>query len=294
MSDGRASGGFGIFTVDVEDWYHGLIRDPDRWAACEDRILGPTEHLLGLLRSTGNHGTFFVLGSIAKRHPELVRRIVEDGHEVGCHGYQHISLKRLDPAQFREDLERALAALREAGAQEVVSYRAPFFSLERKAGWALDILADCGIRIDSSVFPMRIGYYGSARARNHPHLAGRIWEYPVTLPSFGGLRLPLAGGFYCRFFPLSWTLAGIRYQLSRGAEPVFYIHPWELDPEHPRITVGRFLTYRHYLRLDRTEQVLRELLQRWRWRSLRECHAAREEGARREGWPGRGAAHAGR
>lgn len=265
----------GLFTVDVEDWYHPLIKDPARWPPLEDRIVAPTVRLLEALERRGSHGTFFVLGVVAERHPDLVRRILDGGHEVGCHGHFHYSLQWLDPAGFREEIGRSMSALRAAGAHDVVSYRAPYFSLNESTEWALPILAEHGLVIDSSVFPMRTGYYGHRHADNRPHVRGPIYEFPVTLPTFAGMRVPLTGGFYSRFFPMSWTLASIARVLGQGAEPMFYIHPWELDPEHPRIRVGRFLTYRHYLRLARTAELLDALLSLCRWRSLRESKAER-------------------
>jgi polysaccharide deacetylase family protein (PEP-CTERM system associated) len=270
------NGRYGLFTVDVEDWYHPLIKDPGRWDGFEDRIVAPTIRLLEILEAHGSHGTFFVLGVVAERHPVLVRRILEGGHEVGCHGHFHYSLQWLDPDGFRAEIARSMAALRAAGAHDVVSYRAPYFSLDAATEWALPILAEHGLTIDSSVFPLRTGYYGQGAARNHPHARGEVFEFPVTLPTYAGLRVPLTGGFYSRFFPVAWTVASIQRVLDQGGEPMFYIHPWELDPDHPRIRVGRFLTYRHYLRLERTAALLDELVRRWRWRSLRASHAARE------------------
>jgi polysaccharide deacetylase family protein (PEP-CTERM system associated) len=259
-----------MFTVDVEDWFHPLIKDPSRWDQYEDRIERPCERLLALLESSGNRGTFFVLGWVAERHPDLVRRILAGGHEVGCHGHHHLSLAWIDPDRFRDDLARSLDALRAAGATDVVSFRAPYFSINRRTEWALPILAAHGLRIDSSIFPLKLGYYGQHAAPNTPHRRGPLTEYPITLPEFGGVRLPITGGFYSRFFPAAWSLAGIRRVFEAGSEPMFYVHPWELDPTHPRIRVGRFLTYRHYVRLERTEQIIAAILERWQWRSIRE------------------------
>jgi polysaccharide deacetylase family protein (PEP-CTERM system associated) len=266
---------YGLFTVDVEDWYHPLVKDPRRWASLEDRIWPTTLALLEALEPAGHRGTFFVLGCVAERHPDLVRRILAGGHEVGCHGHDHLSLQWIDQERFRADLVQALDALRAAGAGEVVSFRAPYFSLNPSTAWALPILAEHGIRIDSSVFPLRTGYYGHAGAANHPGPMGPLFEFPITLPSFGGVRIPLTGGFYSRFFPTGWTVAGLENVRRAGAEPMFYIHPWELDPGQPRINVGRFLTFRHYVRLDSTRVTLDALLRRGRWRTLRESFAER-------------------
>lgn len=261
----------GFFTVDVEDWYHPLLKDPATWCGREDRVVPATKRLLDLLAATGNCATFFVLGDIAERHPELVAAILDGGHEVGCHGHHHLSLKSLEPERFSGDLHQSLAALHAAGARDVVSFRAPYFSLDAATRWALPILAEAGIRIDSSLFPLRTGYYGEPGACGRPHRLGPLLEIPISLPAVGGVRLPLTGGFYARFFPRALTLWGIRRLFAGGASPVYYVHPWELDPEQPRLRVGRFLTFRHYLRLDRTEGTLRAILERHRWRPLRDA-----------------------
>jgi len=266
-----------MFTVDVEDWFHPLVKDPSGWEQFEDRIERSTDLLLSLLAESDNRGTFFVLGWVAERHPGLVRRILDGGHEVGCHGHHHLSLGRIDPGQFRDDLRRSLAALRSAGARDVVSFRAPYFSVNRSTEWALPILAEHGLRIDSSIFPLKLGYYGQHAAPNTPHRLGSVMEYPITLPEVAGVRMPMTGGFYSRFFPADWTLFGVRRVLDAGGVPMFYVHPWELDPEHPRLRVGRFLTFRHYLRLERTQEIVRALLRRFRWRSIREYDEARAQ-----------------
>jgi polysaccharide deacetylase family protein (PEP-CTERM system associated) len=267
MSPGETSRA-GFFTIDVEDWYHPLVRDPSLWSSQESRIVGPMRRLLQLLAETQNKATFFVLGDVAVRHPELVDAIQQGGHEVGCHGHNHLTLKGLKPEAFKEDLRKSLAALRTAGAKKVVSFRAPFFSLDESNMWALQILADEGIRIDSSIFPLRTGYYGINGARAVPHQLGPILEVPISLPTLGGVRLPLNGGFYARFFPRWLTNWGLRRQFSSNPAPMYYIHPWELDPAQPRLPVGRFLAFRHYLRLENTDGLIQDILKRYRWRPL--------------------------
>jgi polysaccharide deacetylase family protein (PEP-CTERM system associated) len=267
---------WGMFTVDVEDWYHPLEKRPDHWHGLEDRVESSTDRLLRLLAEGGNTATFFVLGHVAERHPGLVAKIAASGHEVGTHGHFHRSLEWLDPREFRDDLQRSLRALSRAGAREVISYRAPYFSLNDKTAWALPILAEAGIRIDSSTFPLWTGSYGSGAIPNRPHRRGPIWEVPVILPTVAGLRLPLSGGFYCRLFPASLTTAGIGRVLAAGSHPVFYIHPWELDPGHPWLWGDRFRTLRHYLRLGKTEGLVRRVLTVCRWRHLSHSLLRRE------------------
>jgi polysaccharide deacetylase family protein (PEP-CTERM system associated) len=267
--------GVGILTIDVEDWYHSLIKDPARWDGLEDRIVEPTVRLLDLLARAGASATFYVLGDVAARHPDLVRRIRDAGHEVGCHGHQHLSLEWLDADAFARDLERSLEALSSAGAEDVDAFRAPYFSLNERTAWALPVLERHGIRTDSSIFPLRFGYYGEGTAPNVPHARGGIEEFPITLPEYLGVRLPITGGFYMRFFPASWTAAAVRRVARSGRHPMMYVHPWEIDPGHPRVEAGRFITLRHYLRLDRTEATLARLLKECTWKSVREVQALR-------------------
>jgi polysaccharide deacetylase family protein (PEP-CTERM system associated) len=258
----------GFFTIDVEDWYHSLLQDPSTWRSREDRVVQPTLRLLELLAATGNYATFFVLGDVATRHPELVNAILQGGHEVGCHGHNHLTLDRLEAGTFAADLRRSLAALRAAGAREVVSFRAPFFSLNPGTTWALRVLAEHGIRIDSSVFPGRGSYCRLRPARAVPHRLGPIMEVPISLPRVCGIPLPLNGGFYARCFPRPVTRWAMRHLFAGATPPVYYVHPWELDPSQPRLPVAWPLAFRHYLRLERTEDVVKELLKHYRWRPL--------------------------
>jgi polysaccharide deacetylase family protein (PEP-CTERM system associated) len=267
MANGSGSR-WGMFTVDVEDWYHPLEKSPDRWVQFEDRVESSTDRLLRLLAETNSKATFFVLGHVAERHPELVAKIAACGHEIGTHGHFHQSLEWLDPLQFRDDLRTSLRALHGAGAKEVISYRAPYFSLSEKTAWALPILAEEGIRIDSSMFPLWTGTYGSGAVPNNPHRRGSILEVPVILPTFGRFRIPLSGGFYCRLFPSSLTTAGMGRVLATGSHPLFYIHPWELDPGQPWFWGDRFRTLRHYFRLGKTERLIRQVLKLLEWRPL--------------------------
>lgn len=259
----------GFFTIDVEDWYQSLEENPNRWSAFEDRITAPTLRLLDLLRRSGASATFFVLGFIAERHPELVAGILREGHEVGTHGHFHRPVHTLTPEAFRADLRRSLRALHEAGAKDVVSFRAPYFSLPRAGAWARHILADEGIVIDSSVFPLGNASYGVSRGPNAPGRWGPIWEFPLTLPVVLGRRLPISGGFYSRFFPLRWTIGGTRAVLNSGLHPMFYVHPWELDPHQPRYQGPRFRTARHYHRLHRTDEIVSKTLRVCEWKPLR-------------------------
>jgi len=267
----RAPSPPGILTVDVEDWHHSLIKDPEQWDRYEDRIVAPTERLLALFAAAGARATFFVLGHVADRHPDLVKRIRDGGHEVACHGYHHLSLEWLDAARFESDLVRALDAIARAVEERVTAFRAPYFSLNARTAWAEPVLTRHGITADSSLFPLRLGYYGERNAPNLRHRRAQLEEFPITLPELFGQRLPFTGGFYMRFFPAAWTLWAVRRVRQSGAPPMLYLHPWEIDPDHPRIAVGRFLTLRPYYGLARTERTLDRLLREHPWTTMRDA-----------------------
>ena len=267
----------GIFTVDVEDWY-----DPLDGAALETqpecRAHIGTERLLDLLDRHSTRATFFVLGTVADRQPWLVEMIAARGHEIGSHGHHHERLHGLGARAFRDDLLRSIDTLQRAGAPTVRSYRAPYFSLDAETQWAVPALAEAGIRVDSSVFPMRTGRYG-VRASSVPRIVealrgSGIVELPISLPHVGPFSVPLAGGFYCRLFPPTWTLAALQHVAARGT-PVFYIHPWELDPSQPRVALRHFAAFRHYLRLRATANVVDRVLGSMPWMSAGEFAARR-------------------
>jgi polysaccharide deacetylase family protein (PEP-CTERM system associated) len=240
--------------------------------------------LLDLLARYRVRATFFVLGRIAEAHPELVQRILAAGHEIGSHGHEHELVYRQSPDEFARDLDRSLAALDRAGASIVTSYRAPYFSITSRSLWALDRLAAAGITLDSSIMPARNPRYGIPDAPLGPHrietAGGALLELPVScaelarLPARPPVRVPFAGGFYLRFFPLSLTRAAIRHTLRQGRPVILYIHPWELDPEQPRLRLPARLAATRYHRLASTERKLTALLSELPWTTLSEVAAA--------------------
>lgn len=265
-------------TVDLEEWFHGLDLAPRRWAGLEERAVAATDHLLDLLAAHEARATFFVLGRIAEAHPGLVERILADGHEVGSHGHDHQFVYRQRPDSFARDLEASLIALRRAGAPEVVSYRAPYFSITHRSLWALDVLAQTGITRDSSIMPARNPRYGIPSAPLAPHLiqtpSGRsVMELPVSCLALGPARLPFGGGFYLRFLPLALTRAAIRHTMRQGRPVVFYVHPWELDPAQPRLRLPARVAATRYYCLGSTARKLTALLQELRWTTLDEVAA---------------------
>jgi polysaccharide deacetylase family protein (PEP-CTERM system associated) len=260
-------------TVDVEDWFDGLDLPPNRRDGHDSRVVAPTERLLAMLDAHGARATFFVLGRVAAAHPELVERIVAAGHDIGSHGHEHQFVYRLAPDSFARDLDASLLALDRAGAPPILDYRAPFFSVTRRSLWALDALAAAGIARDSSIMPATNPRYGMPSAPLGPHLIqtateSPILELPVSCLGLGRARVPFAGGFYLRAFPLRLVRAAIRWTLARGRPVVLYLHPWELDPEQPRLPLPARIAATRYHRLGCTARKLDTLLGSFRWGTL--------------------------
>ncbi len=264
-------------TVDVEDYYHvsAFERRISRtdWDDRESRVVANTRRLLALFAEFGVTATFFVLGWVAERFPDLIREIDAAGHEIGSHSYWHRLIYTLTPDEFRADLRRSKSILEGIVGRAITLYRAPSFSITEKSQWALEILAEEGFRIDSSVFPVRHDRYGMRSARREPHAfelsAGRLIEFPPGTLAVAGCRLPVGGGGYFRLFPLALTSLAIS-RVNRGGWPfMFYIHPWEFDPQQPRIDgVGWKSRFRHYVGLSRAEAKLRRLLAKFRFGTL--------------------------
>lgn len=263
-----------VMTVDVEDYFHvsafaGCV-PRSQWDSLESRVCRNTQRLLDLFEKVGTRGTFFVLGWVAERFPELVKRIQGDGHELASHSYDHGLLYDTTPEGFSRDLRRARAAIEDASGVRVDGYRAPSYSITRRSLWALDVLVEEGYRYDSSIYPIRHDRYGIPDWPRHIHQVrrpgGSIWELPGSTVSRLGTNLPIGGGGYFRLLPYFWTSRGIRsLNQSEGRPAIFYLHPWEIDPEQPRIRAGVVSRLRHYYNLDQTESRLRRLLGEFRF-----------------------------
>ena len=268
-------------SVDVEDWFcvHNLSRliPYADWDKCESRVERSTGRLLELFGKHGVEATFFVLGWVADRFPDLVREIERRGHEVATHGYSHQLLTFMQPEDFRADLQRSLAALAKTTSQEVRGFRAPSFSLTNRTLWAVEILRESGIHYDSSVFP--VGFhpdYGIGDADLRPHrLAEGLTELPMGVAEVLGRRVPCSGGGYFRLYPYAVTRALMRRCNQQGRPVMFYLHPWEADPEQPRVAgLSWSKRFRHYNNLDRTEERLERLLNDFAFTSARQLIAA--------------------
>jgi polysaccharide deacetylase family protein (PEP-CTERM system associated) len=256
------------FTVDVEDYFHVAALSSavsrESWSLRESRVERNTERLMGVLAEQDVRATFFVLGWVAERLPSLVRRIADAGHEIACHGYSHRLVYTQTASEFREETVRAKRSLEDTIGQEVAGYRAASFSVTRASLWALDTLIDLGFSYDSSIFPIHHDLYGLPGATPEPHRvsapSGRtLAEFPMSAANLLGFKLPVSGGGYFRILPYWLTRTGLR-QINRRRPFAFYLHPWELDPEQPRISVGAFSRFRHYTNLASCEARLRRLL----------------------------------
>ena len=262
-------------TVDLEDWYQGLEIPRERWGGYESRVVSAVRRLLALFAERDVRATFFALGDVAERQPDLVKEISDTGHEIGTHGESHEFVYRLNPELFRAEMNRMVGMLHELTGKTVLGHRAPFFSITKHSLWALDVLADVGFRYDSSIFPVRNYRYGIVDAPRWPYrveaAGGRsLLEFPISTWRVMGTNVPIAGGAYFRIYPYVFTRFALR-SINRGGHPaVFYLHPWEVDPDHPRIPVPRRIAATHYFNLSATEGRLRRLLRDFRFAPMSE------------------------
>ena len=273
-----------IITIDVEEWFHGHNYlehvPPELWDAQESRVVANTERCLEMLVRHGVRATFFVLGWVAERRPELVRTIAAAGHEIGCHSYQHPVLYRLTDAAFLVDLDRALAALNSTGIDRVAGYRAPSFSLTRPVHYFLDLLRDRGFQYDCSLFPVHHPRYGQPVSPRLPFQLPRDGHapfvvVPMTTAHLVGVNLPFSGGGYLRLAPL-----GLYRQLGRlvrrqGVPLIVYLHPWELDSFRPATGMGLLGRLRSQGGQDSMPRKLGEILRHGRFQTLGEYVAGR-------------------
>jgi len=259
-------------SIDVEDWFQVSAFAPhiDRadWDRLPCRVERNVDRLLELLAGSEARATFFTLGWIAERYPQLVRRIHAAGHEVASHGYGHLRASEQTREQFRNDIRSARALLEDQAGAPVRGYRAPSFSIGRDNLWAFDELAEAGYRYSSSVYPVAHDHYGMPEAPRFPwQVREGLTEIPVTTARMAGRNWPAGGGGYFRLAPYAvsrWAIARVNREDRRPA--IFYMHPWEIDPGQPRMNgVGFKTRFRHYLNLERTERRLGRLLDDFRW-----------------------------
>ncbi len=277
-------------SVDLEEYFHPSelpsSTRPELWDAMPPRVPQQAGRILDLLERHRTKATFFVLGWVAERHPTLIRRIAEAGHEIGCHSYAHHLVYRLSPQAFRADTLRAVHAIADACGVWSRIYRAPSYSITTESFWALEILADCGFTHDSSIYPIahdRCGIPGFGRhAQTVGTKAGPIYEIPIATVRVTRDRVaPVGGGGYLRLLPYRYVAAGIRrINIEEGQPACIYFHPWELDPEQPCLASGLLSRLRTYAGMNRMEAKVDRLLREFRFASLLSVHAPAAAGAK--------------
>jgi polysaccharide deacetylase family protein (PEP-CTERM system associated) len=276
----EASTPLNAMTVDVEDYFHvaALAQSVDRarWGEMEYRAESSTRRLLDLFAASDIHATFFVLGWVARRSPDLIREIHQRGHEVASHGMSHKLIYNQTPEEFSAETYESKALLEDLIGAPVLGYRASTYSITKRSLWALDILSEAGFVYDSSIFPIRHDMYGIPDAPQIPSRiatpkGASIVEFPMSTAPMFGVKLPVSGGGYFRLLPYWLTRAGLRKlnrQLNRPF--IFYLHPWEIDPEQPRVRTNWKSRLRHYTNLDACEGRLKRLIEEFRFGRVRD------------------------
>lgn len=259
-----------ILTIDVEDYFHvsafANAIDRNAWGGLSCRVEQNTQRLLDLFDTKQVKATFFVLGWVAERYPGLVKEIIARGHEVASHGFSHRLVYEQSPEVFRDETYRSKILLEDLAQKPVRGYRAASYSITKKSLWALDVLCELGFEYDSSIYPIYHDRYGIPDAIREPHIltapnGGKIIELPLSYIALAGARVPISGGGYFRLFPYWFTQRCIRaVNQNSGLPVIFYLHPWEIDTEQPRVSASLLSRFRHYNNLGKCFDRLNSLL----------------------------------
>jgi polysaccharide deacetylase family protein (PEP-CTERM system associated) len=269
------SGMTNALSFDVEDYYQvsnfeSFIRFED-WDRHATRVERNTRLILDLLAERRQKATFFILGWVAEKFPSLVREIAAAGHELATHGYRHRLVYTQTPDEFRADLRRSIGIIEQTGGRKLLGYRAASFSITAQSLWALEIMQEEGLRYDSSIFPIHHPRYGIPSAPRKPYeVRPSFWEFPMATVRVGSSHLPVAGGGYFRLYPYAVTRWGLRRINAEKIPAVVYLHPWEFDPEQPRLQASLQARFRHYNNLGKTAARLRRLCRDFRFAPIRE------------------------
>lgn len=277
-------------SVDIEDWFQvGAFEnciDRDDWPRLESRVAANSEAVLDLYAEMGVKATFFTLGWVAEKCPLLMRRIVDEGHELASHGYDHARVFNMDRATFAADLDRTKKLLEDASGVEVIGYRAPSFSIDKRTPWAHEVLAEKGYRYSSSVAPIAHDHYGwpeSPRFAWNPVAGSPLVEFPVTTAHFVGRRMAAGGGGFFRLLPYWLSRAAIAQVNGEGQSAIFYFHPWEIDPAQPRVADAPLKSkFRHYTNLSKMADKLRHVMRDFEWCRMDEMLAAHKAAAEKK------------
>lgn len=267
-------------SIDVEDYFHTQAMSQavarDHWSDTPSRVVANTQRLLELFSSRDIHATFFFLGWVADKFPSLVAETAAAGHEIACHSYWHRAVFSLTEDEFREDTKRAKDTIETAANCPVIGYRAPSFSITPAVPWAHEVLAELGFLYDSSTHPIQHDFYANGSAPRTPHrIAGTdLLELPITTVPIGTKNFPCGGGAYFRIFPYQYSAWALRRVNRRDRMPaMFYLHPWEIDPDQPRLAAGWKSRLRQYTQLEATWGKLERLVRDFEFASIREVFA---------------------
>jgi polysaccharide deacetylase family protein (PEP-CTERM system associated) len=261
-------------SIDLEEWFHPEILrgrfQTAEWPALPARAPHVVARLLEILDEADVAATYFVLGWVAERHPEIVPRLAAAGHEVASHGYAHAMITQQTPEEFDQDLKRSLEILRGQSGQAVVGYRAPSFSVMRETLWAFDVMIEHGIEYDSSIYPVHHDRYGIPEAPRQPYRVARrgaveLWELPPPTLRIGNKNIPVAGGGYLRLLPYAVTAFALRRLNAQGIPGIVYTHPWEFDVQQPRVALPLLQKLRHYQNVGDNDAKLVRLLREFEW-----------------------------
>jgi len=267
-----------LLTIDVEAWFSDLKFE--RWKNYKDRIVQNTTRILNILKERRANATFFILGYFAEKYPELIEKIIDENHEIGTHGHTHLAITELRQDEFQEDLVKSIKTLEKISKEKVWGHRAPFFTIVEDTSWAIEIMKKIGLKYDSSIFPFKIYKYGVPDIPLFPyHISSKnikkddiyeeFLEFPPSVYKIPIINknIPIAGGFYLRFFPYSFISYGIKKINKKGSPAVCYTHPWEFDLNHPRINS---IVWYNYYRLNATEKKFKKLLRDFKFTSIRD------------------------
>lgn len=266
-------------SVDVEDWFQvtnfeQVIERKD-WDRCESRVVPNVHRILDILSAADARATFFVLGWIAERHPQMVLSIRDGGHEVSTHGYAHSQIHRQTQEEFRQDVAKAISVLEKILGERIIGYRAPSYSIVPETMWAWEQLSNLGIRYDSSIFPIKHDRYGVSGLPRFPFTIDlkdgkELVEFPLSTVRILGRNIPIAGGGYLRLYPYWFVKWAVKRINGQGHPAIFYLHPWEIDPHQPRQEVNFFKSLRHYTNIAATEAKIKALVRDFRFAPVRE------------------------
>jgi len=265
-------------TIDVEDYFHvsafSQVINRGDWHSYKSRVERNTKIILDVFGENQVSGTFFILGWVADKYPDLVREIDMRGHEVACHGYSHQLIYNQTPDVFRDETIRAKQILEDIVQKPVLGYRGASYSITKKSLWALDVLAEAGFKYDSSIFPVYHDRYGIPDAVEVPHelttpSGEKIIEYPLSTYKIAKYKLPISGGGYFRLFPFWFTRHALGTLNKKGVPFNFYLHPWEIDPNQPKVKASLVSRFRHYNNLHKCEHRLRKLLKSFNFTTMR-------------------------